>query len=500
MKIVNIAENDYANYSHNNAKSLRSIGVNCVDFTLQSHKFKYKTESKKATINEMIKHISTADICQVMHSHTKLFEIAKEHCKGRVVVYHTGSRYRVNPGYYNDFFKGHKTFTDQTEFMDLGDHEYIISPVEFETPKFYRSGKIKIGHFPSNTETKGSAQIIEMLKPFNNKLSFLYSASNVDHANQIKRMSDCDVYVEMFKPELIGKPYGCFGVTGLEATAMGKIVITNNLHKEVYQNTYGECPFLIANDKDEFVSKIEFILKMSPVEIKDFQQKSIQLMQKNHSFEATGNRTIDALYPMVSVIIPMNKDRGFLERAKQSVINQNYTKIELIISKSKRNVSFNINRGAEKASGKYVKYLSEDDTLTENSIKDSVDAMEKFGYDFLHGNAYNHHPTITDKFVPGIKNPTIKQLRDVDWIMHGGTNFYRKSIFDSGFRFDETITCAEERDFHLKLLVNGFKLGYVNSFLYNYFYHPEQKSLGKGVDQNKRRVQKRMIKKRYEKY
>ena len=196
----------------------------------------------------------------------------------------------------------------------------------------------------------------------------------------------------------------------------------------------------------------------------------------------------------VTVIIPYREDRGFLKQAIESVKKQTYPNIELIIAHGDKSVSENINDGIRRSTGVFIKYLCEDDTLTPNSIADSVAGMQ--GVDFIHGNAYNVHNNSKSEQRPFRKIPTLKEML-FNNIIHGGTLMYRRDVFDRVGFFDESLDCAEEYDFNLKCLYNGLKVGYVNSFLYNYRRHDKQKSLGKGIDQRERRLKIEAIKQRY---
>ena len=193
---------------------------------------------------------------------------------------------------------------------------------------------------------------------------------------------------------------------------------------------------------------------------------------------------------MVSIIIPYNIDRG-IDKAIESVVAQTYDgKIEIILSQSEHNVSYNINRGVEMARGEFIKYLCDDDWLTPNSIEWSVNAMK--GNDFIHGNSFNVFPTRTESYKPKHINPTLEQMAFQN-VIHGGTLMYRKDVFKKIGLFDESLTCAEEYDFNLRCLKQGLKLGYVDKFLYNYQRHDNQKSLGKGVDQVARQLKIKAI-------
>lgn len=198
----------------------------------------------------------------------------------------------------------------------------------------------------------------------------------------------------------------------------------------------------------------------------------------------------------VSIIIAYKKDRGYLNEAIESIKNQNYSgDIEIILSQSDKSVSYNLNRGIEMATGEYVKYLCDDDRLTPNSIKDSVEAMMDF--DFIHGKAINFFPSgVRTIYVPRVPFPDLRQMKHQN-VIHGGSLMYRRDVFERFGMFDESLTCAEEYDFNMMLLSKGAKLGYCNSTLYEYRRHDEQKSLGKGIDQKERAIKIKAIQDRY---
>jgi GT2 family glycosyltransferase len=200
------------------------------------------------------------------------------------------------------------------------------------------------------------------------------------------------------------------------------------------------------------------------------------------------------LHPLVSIIIPYSVDRGYLNEAIESVKNQTYTNIELLIQNDNVNVSTNINNGIKRAKGEYIKYLCEDDYLTPNSITDSVKAIQ--GNDFIHGVSYNVKGRLIEKQTPRIKHPSLNEML-LSNVIHGGTLMYHRSVFDKIGLFDESLTCAEEYDVNLRCLANGLKLGYTDAILYNYRRHSAQKSLGQGVNQEARKQKIQAIKDKF---
>ena len=295
--ILNLANNDYANYSHDNAKALKAVGLECLDFVKHPHIFGYESQSIEMGKDEMITQIKKAEVIQIMHSNLQLFQLAVKFNPGaKIIIYHTGTIYRTNYKRLNNAFKGYKTITDQTEFMELGDHEYIVSPVDYKLSKLYNKGLKKIGHYPSSVQVKGTVKILELLENIKQDFDLLHSVENVLHADQIKRIGESDIYVELFKPKLNGNNYGCFGVTALEACSMGKIVITQNLYENIYEDNYGYCPMTIANNEEQFINNIEGLLRMSRTQFRTLQKDTHEIMKENHSYKSTGLKIAKQIY------------------------------------------------------------------------------------------------------------------------------------------------------------------------------------------------------------
>lgn len=298
MKVLNCCGDDYSNFAHENAKALRSIDINCEDVKMIPHPFNYESQSVILTQAEILKKIKEFDVIQIFHSDANILELVKliEYKKKKIIVYHTGSRYRSNPNYYNNLFNPvvDLSFTDQCEFMELGakNLHYIATAIDvrqFESFGHEIKQPYKVGHFPSNADVKGTIKILEMLTKLSHEFNLNYSLEIVSHKEQHKRMNECDIYVELFKPELNGKPYGCFGVTAFEAAASGKIVVTQNINESAYKNAYGECPFIICNNEKIFIENMNYLLSISGSEISKMQTEAYNWIKAKHSYIATGN-------------------------------------------------------------------------------------------------------------------------------------------------------------------------------------------------------------------
>lgn len=198
----------------------------------------------------------------------------------------------------------------------------------------------------------------------------------------------------------------------------------------------------------------------------------------------------------VSIIIPYNRDRGYLKEAIASAEAQTYKNIEIIKSLSNGSQGFNFNQGVKESAGELICYLHDDDLLPHDSIELRVKAMKDF--DFIHGKGKELINGITSDYTYSTSgHPTLKEMLIVNRIM-GGTTMYRRDLFDT-FRFDESLWTGEEYDFHLMLLKAGKTIGFVDEHVYIWRRHALQKSVGNqnAAYQRKRDVAINEFKKRY---
>lgn len=205
---------------------------------------------------------------------------------------------------------------------------------------------------------------------------------------------------------------------------------------------------------------------------------------------------------MISVIIPYNKDRGFLQSAIDSVNGQLGVDFEIIKSFSDNTLGYNINRGVEKAKGEYIKILAEDDLLNGKCALFDLQKGIEFTllyYDFVCSDATNKIEFIQSEnvfFQYTGRKPDLKGMLERNQI-HGGTTLYRKSLFDELGGFDESLTTAEEYDFNLKLLYNGKTCNYIPNTTYIYRIHAGGKGSQLASDPERKKYIKDVICSRY---
>jgi len=175
----------------------------------------------------------------------------------------------------------------------------------------------------------------------------------------------------------------------------------------------------------------------------------------------------------VTVIIPYNKDRGWLQEAVNSVPEG----VQLILSKGDGNWPENFNKVLNQATGKYIRWLHEDDMLTPNCIEDSIKTFEEQDVDFIHGPAveiFMNAGRATQRYTPPIKYPTVDDLLRKN-VLHSATMMYKREVFEKVGKMNETLNTAEEFEFNLRCLKAGLKIGYCETPLAFYRRHAQQK-------------------------
>lgn len=194
-----------------------------------------------------------------------------------------------------------------------------------------------------------------------------------------------------------------------------------------------------------------------------------------------------------TVIIPYKEDRGWLECAIDSVPAD----VQLLVSKGDGTWPENFNKALPQAKGEFIKYLHDDDMLTENCIDNSIATFQMTGCDFLHGNAIQIRGDEKLHYIPQRTHPTVRDLAKRNTV-HSATLMYHRSVFDRVGSFDEELLTCEEYEFTLRCLARGLKIGYCDKFLAYYRLHPRQKT--NTIKETRRRVDRQLIRSMYDNF
>ncbi len=198
----------------------------------------------------------------------------------------------------------------------------------------------------------------------------------------------------------------------------------------------------------------------------------------------------DQSHPLVSIIMPVYNRYDYLQRAIESVLNQNYFNWELIsVDDGSEDYSFHIleqykaqltkikviyqnhqglpaarNNGIKNSSGSLITFLDSDDELTKDHLQLRVDYLNQNpDVDFLHGGV----KIIGNEFVPDKDNPD--QLIHLSQCTIGATFFGKRNVFEKLNGFND-LAYSEDSEF-LERVKQYFNVDKVN--FPTYIYHRE---------------------------
>ncbi len=183
--------------------------------------------------------------------------------------------------------------------------------------------------------------------------------------------------------------------------------------------------------------------------------------------------------PLVSVIIPTYNSEKTIGECLESIKNQTYKNIEIIVvdkGSTDRTVeiakkytdkvfvinagerSEQLNFGIKRAKGKYIYRVDSDFILEPTVIEEAVNKCEKNEYDAvcIHNTS---DPTIS--FWAKVR----KLERDCyeDDELNVAARFIRKDVVESVGGFDEDLIAGEDYDLHNRLLNAGYKIGRISA-------------------------------------
>lgn len=183
--------------------------------------------------------------------------------------------------------------------------------------------------------------------------------------------------------------------------------------------------------------------------------------------------------PLVSVVIPTYNSERTLSACLESIRNQTYERIEVIVvdkGSSDRTVeiakrygakvlvvnarerSEQVNLGVRAARGKYVYRVDSDFILEPDVVEKAVSRCELGGYDAV--------------CVHNTSDPTVSfwaRVRKLERDCYLGdrlnvaARFFRRDVFLRAGGFDEDLVAAEDYDLHNRLIKMGFRIGHVDA-------------------------------------
>ena len=214
----------------------------------------------------------------------------------------------------------------------------------------------------------------------------------------------------------------------------------------------------------------------------------------------------------VSIVIPVYNAEKYIRECIESALNQTYKNIEIIavddgsndnslkilqtfsdkikiISKKNGGTATALNEGIKKITGQWFKWLSADDVLYLDGVKELMKEVEKIK-DKKNTILYTNYDIIdsNSKVIKQFIEPNYNNLSTFDfnvilldhYIGNGTTSLIHKSALDEYGYFDESVGFAEDYELWLRFcLLHNCRLHLVPKILAKYRVHKAQLSSAK---------------------
>lgn len=219
----------------------------------------------------------------------------------------------------------------------------------------------------------------------------------------------------------------------------------------------------------------------------------------------------------VSIIIPIYNSDKYLKKCLDSILNQTYKNIEIIlvndgstdnslnickeykekdnrikiINNTNHGVSYSRNCGIKIANGDYIVFVDSDDTVDENYINFLMLANKNDNFDLvicaLCSKIETSKKVSSENIVLDNENVLTGNLKDdyeilFEYLLGPYLKLFKRSIIDEyNILFPEKLLVSEDQVFNREYLKHVRKYKFINKCLYNY-YHRENNSLSVKID------------------
>ena len=178
----------------------------------------------------------------------------------------------------------------------------------------------------------------------------------------------------------------------------------------------------------------------------------------------------------ISILVVCHHDRGYLEQAMRSARRQDFRgSFEVVLQQSDKTMAQNHNIGFKRCKGEYVKWLHDDDMLTQNCL---TDLWTQRGADVICANAFNFHEDKEDWLEDWETKSTIpKDMIEIveRYNIHAGTLMYKRQVLLDN-PLDESLWTAEDYELNMRLFSKGAKFAHVDKVVSKYRVHSGMKS------------------------
>lgn len=357
----------------------------------------------------------------------------------------------------------------------------------------------------SGADQDGSHQIVKLIKK-------LRLSSRIKILGYIKNEELPALYKKSFGlvfPSL----FEGFGIPILEAFNMGCPVLTgdNSSMKEVG----GDAVLYFRSESVESIEKtlLEFVGNR---QLRGDLVKKGYIQLKKFSYNKTAKTTLDTLtkiatqdqrlnqptlkkYPKISVITPTYNQARYIERTIDSVLDQNYPNLELIVvdgkstdntvgilkkygkkikwvSEKDKGQTNAMNKGFKMATGDILTYLNSDDTHEKSTLFKIASYFKSHPKSLI---AYGKGKYIDqdDRYLEDYPN-NIVSLNSMFYEcgICQPTVFFKRQLWNKVGEFDESYHSVMDYNYWVRALkVTKFK--FINEYLANYRLHSDSKTV-----------------------
>jgi len=202
---------------------------------------------------------------------------------------------------------------------------------------------------------------------------------------------------------------------------------------------------------------------------------------------------------LVSVIIPLYNQKQYVEAAINSVLNQTYPYIEIIvvndgstdnpisvlkqfkskvtiINQKNKGLGAARNVGLKNSSGKYIQFLDADDILAPKKISNQIQSFKaNKNYSVFYCNCirFSNNKKFQYHYTGKLTEP-LSQFLNFNRLfpvpIH--TALIKKKLFKTVGLFNENLIANEDREFWIRVALRGYSFGHIDSFDAYYRQHP----------------------------
>lgn len=208
--------------------------------------------------------------------------------------------------------------------------------------------------------------------------------------------------------------------------------------------------------------------------------------------------------PLISVIVPIYNSEKYLEKCIESICNQTYQKLEIIlindgskdssldicekwkkiddriilIDRENRGVSESRNEGLKIAKGDYISFVDSDDYLDKDCYK--IVMNNRKGYDIIVFNYYYVNDDTVAEGVRKFKNESYEYEISNSLSIQGFVcnKIYKKELIDK-IKFNNKIKICEDLLFNFEVCYNNYPVKYIYLDKPLYYYLSNNESATK---------------------